>query len=71
MTTMARRDLLKLGGAGMVAAAGFVPARTTAQSPRRGGTLTIRGWDPPHFDPVLTISYKTHVLTSFTHCSWT
>ena len=27
-----------------------------------GGTITIRAWDPPHFDPVLTFSYKTHEI---------
>jgi peptide/nickel transport system substrate-binding protein len=63
---IARRDVLKLGGSGLLSAA-LGPARALAQTPRRGGTLTIRAWDPPHFDPVLTISYKTHVLTSFTH----
>ena len=41
------------------------PAR--AQSPKRGGTLSLRLWDPPHFDPHLTISYKTHIAYSFTH----
>jgi hypothetical protein len=40
------------------------PAR--AQSPKRGGTLSVRLWDPPHFDPHLTISYKTHIAYSFT-----
>ena len=65
MTTLSRRDLLTVG-AGAVAA-GVAPARAQAPAPRRGGTLTLRGWDPPHFDPVLTISYTTHVVASFTH----
>jgi ABC-type transport system substrate-binding protein len=38
-----------------------------AQAPRRGGTLTLRVWDPPHFDPYLTVAYKTQVVYSFTH----
>src|SRR5438552_3489300 len=67
MPTISRRDLLKLGASGLAVGVGTAPVSAPAQMPRRGGTLTLRGWDPPHFDPVLTISYKTHVLTSFTH----
>ncbi len=66
---LSRRDLLKWGGAGLAAAATapavWSPAR--AQSPKRGGTLSLRLWDPPHWDPHLTISYKTHIAYSFTH----
>jgi peptide/nickel transport system substrate-binding protein len=61
-----RRHLLKLGGAGLVAAS-MVPVIARAQTPKRGGTLAIRTWDPPHFDPFQTISYKTHIALSFTH----
>jgi len=60
-----RRDVLKLGGLALTTTLG--PAAARGQSPKRGGTLTIRAWDPPHFDPFLTISYKTHVVLSFTH----
>ena len=65
-----RRDLLKWSGVGLAAAATasavvWSPAR--AQGPKRGGTLSLRLWDPPHFDPHLTISYKTHIVYSFTH----
>ena len=65
-----RRDLLKLGGAAMAALAsaphiGAGPA--SAQAPKRGGTINVRAWDPPHWDPHLTISYKTHIAYSFTH----
>jgi peptide/nickel transport system substrate-binding protein len=67
MPALSRRALLKLGATGLATALGTTPESTEAQAPRRGGTLSIRGWDPPHFDPVLTISYQTHVLTSFTH----
>jgi len=69
MPSLGRRDLLKWGGAGLAAAAAapavWTPAR--AQSPKRGGTLSLRLWDPPHFDPQLTISYKTHIALTFTH----
>jgi peptide/nickel transport system substrate-binding protein len=67
--SLSRRDLLKWGGAGLAAAATapavWSPAR--AQSPKRGGTISLRLWDPPHWDPHLTISYKTHIAYSFTH----
>ena len=67
--SLSRRDLLKWGGAGLAAAA-VAPAIWTpagAQSPKRGGTISLRLWDPPHWDPHLTISYKTHIAYSFTH----
>jgi peptide/nickel transport system substrate-binding protein len=60
-----RRDVLKLGG--LALAAGAAPSVARGQTPRRGGTLTLRAWDPPHFDPDLTVSFKTHIALSFTH----
>ena len=68
-TKLSRRDLLKLGGAGLAATAA-VPATSTpaqAQAPKRGGTLTIRGWDPPFFDPMLTTAYRVEIPATFTH----
>ena len=66
---ISRRNLLKAGG-GALAAATVVPhlgaGTATAQTPKRGGTLSLRLWDPPHFDPHLTISYKINVLYTFT-----
>jgi peptide/nickel transport system substrate-binding protein len=63
---LSRRHLLKLGGAAL-AGASLAPAVARAQTPKRGGTLALRTWDPPHFDPFQTISYKTHIALSFTH----
>jgi len=63
---LSRRHLLKLGGAGLVGAS-MAPVIARAQTPKRGGTLAIRTWDPPHFDPFQTISFKTHISLSFTH----
>src|SRR5262245_18465687 len=65
-----RRDVFK--GAAVLAAGAALggplrPGRALAQTPKRGGVATIRAWDPPHFDPHLTISYKTHIAYSFTH----
>src|SRR5262245_62814455 len=61
-----RRDLLALGGLALTGAA-LGPSRAAAQTPRRGGTLTIRAWDPPLFDPMLTTAYRVHVPLTFTH----
>lgn len=63
---MKRRDLLKLGGL-TLAGSTLAPAPVRAQAPKRGGTLALRLWDPPHFDNDLTISYKTHIPMTFTH----
>src|SRR5262247_2279988 len=38
-----------------------------AGPPRRGGTLRVRGWDPPHFDPHLTRAFMTHTALSFVY----
>jgi peptide/nickel transport system substrate-binding protein len=67
---LSRRDLLKLGGGALAASAlapTIAPSAASAQSPKRGGTLSLRLWDPPHWDPHLTVSYKTHIAYSFTH----
>lgn len=58
---LSRRDLLKLGGAaaGVALAPAMSASPARAQTPKRGGTLNLRLWDPPHFDPHLTVSYKT------------
>jgi ABC-type transport system substrate-binding protein len=60
-----RRELLHVCGLGTTAAL-CRPAPALAQAPKRGGTLTIRAWDPPHFDPYLIIAFKTQVIYSFT-----
>ncbi len=49
---IARRDWVKLSGAALAP-----PGAALAQAPKRGGTLTIRAWDPPHFDPYLIIGF--------------
>jgi peptide/nickel transport system substrate-binding protein len=50
-----------------LAGAALAPARVRAETPKRGGTLSLRTWDPPHFDHMLTIAYKTHIPLTFTH----
>jgi peptide/nickel transport system substrate-binding protein len=66
MPDIDRRELLTLGGVTLAGAA-LVPSLGRAQTPKRGGLLTVRLWDPPHFDPHLTISYKINTIYSFTH----
>ena len=63
---MKRRDLLRIGGMALVGTT-LLPVSVRAQTPKRGGTITLRLWDPPHFDPYLQVSYKTHIVYSFTH----
>lgn len=65
---LSRRAVLAIGG-GALAAAAMSPRRTSAQTPRRGGALTLRLWDPPHFDLHAAggLSYKLHIPMSFTH----
>jgi len=38
-----------------------------AGQPKRGGILRLAGNDPVHFDPHLTISFKTHTTLSFVY----
>src|SRR2546426_2295350 len=63
---MKRRELLGIGGLTLVGAT-LWPKPLRAQTPKRGGTIALRLWDPPHFDPYLQVSYKTHTVYSFTH----
>ena len=68
-----RRALLKAGLAAGVTLSAWPlwspPALWGAEAglPRRGGTLRVWGYDPPHFDPHLTINGKTHTTLSFVH----
>jgi hypothetical protein len=60
-----RRDLLKAGlAAGGTLSVWLLPRSpalwgTEAGPPKRGGILRVRGYDPAHFDPHLTPSFKT------------
>ena len=65
-SALTRRHWLGLTG-GALAAAVVLPSAGWAQPPKRGGTLTLRLWDPPHWDPQLQVSYKTHTALTFTH----
>ena len=66
---LTRRDLLGTGlAAGATFSAGslLAPGRLWAQ-PKRGGILRVRGYDPPHFDPHLTLNFKTNTTLSFVY----
>ena len=66
---LTRRDLLKAGlAAGTALSTGplIAPGRLRAQG-KRGGMLRVRGYDPPHFDPHLTLNFKTNTTLSFVH----
>jgi peptide/nickel transport system substrate-binding protein len=60
-----RRRLLVRGAA--AAAAALAPRRAAAQTPKRGGTLSLRLWDPPHWDPYLILAFRTQIPYTFTH----
>src|SRR2546428_3368571 len=63
---LSRRHVLRRGGVALAGTA-VRPSHARGQTPKRGGTPALRTWDPPHFDPLQTISYKTHIALSFTH----
>ena len=68
---LSRRDLLKAGLAVGAALSTWSPYRVpalwgqTAEPPKRGGILRVRGRDPVHFDPHLTRDGRTHSALSF------
>ena len=64
-SALTRRQWLGLTGGALAAA--VLPCAGWAQPPKRGGALTLRLWDPPHWDPQLQVSYKTHTALTFTH----
>jgi peptide/nickel transport system substrate-binding protein len=70
---MSRRQLLQTGlaaGATLATWPLYHPAAswgTEAGTPRRGGSLRARGWDPVHFDPHLTRAFMTHTALSFVY----
>jgi peptide/nickel transport system substrate-binding protein len=68
-----RRDVLKAGLAAGVTLS-TLPLSTPAVlwgaeagQPKHGGTLRVRGWDPPHFDPHATINNVTNYVASFVY----
>ncbi len=69
---LTRRELLGRSASAVLltAVAGTAPLTprvASADTPKRGGTLTLRLWDPPHWDPYLIIAFKTQIPYTFTH----
>jgi peptide/nickel transport system substrate-binding protein len=70
---LSRRELLKAGlAAGAALSAWPLSAPSAlwgeeAGPPKRGGTLRVRGYDPVHIDPHLTINFKTNNTLSFVY----
>ena len=65
---MTRRALLKAGLAtGAVMSAEPLLGPGLPAQPRRGGMLRVRGYDPPHFDPHLTLNFRTQTTLSFVY----
>ena len=73
-TSMTRRDLLKLTGAGLTAGSALsvrelaVPAPAAGQTPKRGGVFRLaHQQDPVGFDPHQTLSYATMIPLSLAY----
>src|SRR5262249_39258470 len=70
---VSRRELLQAGLAAGATLSLWPLARPPALwgaepgQPRRGGVLRVRGGDPPHLDPPLTIAPFTHWVLSFVY----
>src|SRR5882672_12340719 len=65
---LTRRDVLKLGGAALAAAAvtSLDPNAAAAQQPKRGGVFQVRHHvQPVHFDPHQTIAFPTMMALSY------
>ena len=68
-----RRTLLHAGlAAGLTLAAAPLSRPSPlwgaeAGPPKRGGILHVRGYDPVHFDPHLTLNFKTQTTLSFVY----
>src|SRR5215813_6106044 len=71
--SVSRRQLLQAGLATGVTLSTWPLSRPATLwgaevgQPKRGGILRVRGYDPTHFDPHLTISFKTHATLSFVY----
>src|SRR5437870_4425724 len=66
---LTRRDLLRAGVAvgAALSAEPLLTRRAVSAQGKRGGILRVRGYDPPHFDPHLTLNFKTNNTIGFVY----
>jgi peptide/nickel transport system substrate-binding protein len=70
---LSRRDLLKAGLAAGITVAAWPLCDPPAlwggetETPKRGGVLRVRGFDPPHFDPHIATANFTQSTLSFVY----
>jgi peptide/nickel transport system substrate-binding protein len=68
---LSRRHLLQgVGASGVLLLSPFgtLPAaRAETMTPQSGGVARVRGYDPLGWDPMLSVSYRTHIAVSYTH----
>jgi peptide/nickel transport system substrate-binding protein len=68
-----RREVLKAGLGASAALSTWSLSRppvlwgAATGPPKRGGILRVRGYDPPHFDPHLTLNVRTNATLSFAY----
>jgi peptide/nickel transport system substrate-binding protein len=70
MKAITRRDMLRrgiVGAAALSTGAPLLAPRPLLAQGKRGGILRVRGYDPPHFDPHLTLNFKTNTTLSFVY----
>jgi peptide/nickel transport system substrate-binding protein len=72
LSSLTRRDVLKLGAAALAAGATSSdlvgPRSAEAQTPKRGGRFRLRSHVPPvHFDPQQTIAFSTMIPLSLAY----
>jgi peptide/nickel transport system substrate-binding protein len=66
--TFSRRTFLQGSlAAATVSMEPLIIGRSVGAQGKRGGILRVRGYDPPHFDPHLTLNFKTNTTLSFAY----
>lgn len=68
---VSRRYMLQGMGASGVLLLGLpqatTPVAAQTAAPKPGGVARVRGYDPLGWDPMLSVSYRTHIAVSYTH----
>jgi peptide/nickel transport system substrate-binding protein len=67
---LSRRHFLQRVGVGSAFMLGSLPGAmpmAQAATPKPGGIVRVRGYDPLGWDAMLSTSYRTHIAVSYTH----